>query len=108
MAKKKKSIAEQVEDGLLKLAFGSISDAVSLLYLSQEDILEKLPALNLYNISEIKMPKGGGMEIKFFDRIKACEKLREQAQEKSGEGLSFYQALEKSAENAESVFKNND
>ena len=107
MAKRKKSVAEQVEDGLLKLAFGSIGDAVSLLYLSDEEVLEKLPKLNLFNVSEIKKPKGGGMEIKFFDRIKACEKLREQAQEKSGEGLSFYQALEKSAENAESVFENN-
>lgn len=99
MAKRRKTVEEQVRQGLLDLAFGSISDAVSLLYLSDEEALEKLPKLNLFNISEIKRPRGGGMEIKFFDRIKACEKLTERAESRSDEGLSFYQALEKSAEN---------
>lgn len=97
MARKKKTVEEQVRQGLLNLAFGDISDAVSLLYLSDEEVPDKLPTLNLFNISEIKRPKGGGMEIKFFDRIKACEKLREYSENKSDEGLSFYQALEKSA-----------
>jgi hypothetical protein len=94
---KKKSIEEQVKQGLLELAFGSVSDAVSLLYLSDEQVLEKLPKLKLFNVSEIKRPKGGGMEIKFFDRIKACERLMNQTEAKADEGMSFYQALEKSA-----------
>ena len=99
MARRKKTVEEQVEKGLFNLAFGDISDAVSLLYLSDEEALERLPKLNLFNVSEIKRPKGGGMEIKFFDRIKACEKLREHTTVKNDEGLSFYQALEKSVEN---------
>jgi hypothetical protein len=37
------------------------------------------------------------MEIKFFDRIKACERLMNQTEAKADEGMSFYQALEKSA-----------
>lgn len=98
MAKRKKSIDEQVKQGLLDLAFGDISDALSLLYLSDEEVLERLPKLRLFNISEIKRPKGGGMEIKFFDRIKACERLGSITSAKSDEGLSFYQALEKSVE----------
>lgn len=98
MARKKKSIDEQVKQGLLDLAFGDISDAVSLLYLSDEEVLERLPKLKLFNVSEIKRPRGGGMEIKFFDRIKACERLKELTTVKADEGLSFYQALEKSAE----------
>ncbi|MFR5875377.1 MAG: hypothetical protein ACLUFN_02680 [Eubacterium sp.] len=98
MARRKKTVDELVQKGLLDLAFGNISDAVSLLYLSDEEVLAKLPKLNLFNISEIKKPKGGGMEIKFFDRIKACEKLKEHTEIKSEDGLSFYQALEKSAE----------
>ncbi len=106
MPRKKKTIKEKVEAGLTKLAFGDVSDAVSLLFLSDEEALSKLPKLNLFNVSEIKKPRGGGMEIKFYDRIKACERLREDAADGSDEGLSFYQALEKSAENAESVFKN--
>jgi hypothetical protein len=60
-------------------------------------VLEKLPKLKLFNVSEIKRPKGGGMEIKFFDRIKACERLMNQTEAKADEGMSFYQALEKSA-----------
>ncbi|MCR5206867.1 MAG: hypothetical protein K6C14_00130 [Eubacterium sp.] len=104
MPKRKKTTSEKVERGLEKLAFGNISDAVSLLFLSDEEALSRLKKLNLYNVSEIKKPKGGGMEIKFFDRIKACEKLREYSGAGSDEGLSFYQALEKSAENAGSVF----
>lgn len=108
MARRKKTVEEEVRQGLSRLAFGEITDAVSLLFEDEEAVLEKLPTLNLYNVSEIKRPKGGGMEIKFFDRIKALEKLRELTTQKSDQGLSFYEALEKSAENAKSVFNTDD
>lgn len=108
MARKKKTIDERVNEGLCSIAFGSVTDAVSLLFLSDDEIIQTLPKLNLFNVSEIKRPRGGGMEIKFFDRIKACEKLREINSAQGDEGLSFYQALEKSAENAGSVFKTDD
>ena len=100
MARRKKSTKEIIEEGLLKLATGDISDAVSLLYLTDEEVMEKLPKLNLFNISEIKRPKGGGLEIKFFDRIKAFEKLGEGGSAESGSEFGVYQALEKSIENA--------
>ena len=100
MARRKKSKKEIIEDGLLKLATGDISDAVSLLYLSDEEVLEKLGRLNLFNVSEIKRPKGGGLEIKFFDRIKAFERLGSIESEANAEGLGFYQALENSIGNA--------
>ena len=103
MARKKKSIEEQVKQGLLDLAFGDVSDAIMLLYLSDEEALERLPKLRLFNVSEIKRPKGGGMEIKFFDRIKACERLASLNSVKSDEGLSFYQALEKSVEDLRGI-----
>lgn len=99
MLNRKKSNEKKVEKALLQLAAGDVSDAVLLLYLSDEEALQRLPKLNLFNVSEIKRPKGGGLEIKFFDRIKACERLRDGAQVSEGEGLSFYEALEKSAEN---------
>lgn len=108
MARRKKTIEEQVQAGLTELAFGEITDAVSLLFEDGDTILQKLPKLKLFNISEIKRPKGGGMEIKFFDRIKALEKLRELTTDKGSQDLSFYEALEKSAENAKSVFDIND
>ena len=103
---RRKSIKKQVEEGLSRLAFGDVSDAVRLLYLSDEEALQSLPSLNLFNVSEIKRPKGGGMEIKFFDRIKACERLKEETKEKGDSGLSFYEALEKSTENMRSVSDN--
>ena len=98
MPKKKKTIEEQINQGLTNLAVGDVSDAVSLLFLSEDEILQKLPKLNLFNISEIKRVKGGGMEIKFFDRLKAFEKLNEIVAVSNGEGLSFYRALEKRVE----------
>ena len=99
MTKKEK----QIQQGLERLAFGDISDAVSLLYMSDEEALSRLPELNLFNVSEIKRPKGGGMEIKFFDRIKACEKLSQRLPERSNNDLSFYEALEKSVDSTGSV-----
>lgn len=97
MGRRKKTVEEQIKQGVLDLAVGNISDAVSLLYLSDDEVLARLPKLNLFNVSEIKRPKGGGMEIKFFDRLKAFEKLEQQSRAKSDEGIGFYQALEKSA-----------
>lgn len=94
---KKKTIEEQIEGGLMELAFGSCSDAIKLLFMSEEEIMKKLPRLKLINVSEIKRPKGGGMEIKFFDRIKAYEKLVQIDNGKQENGMSFYEALEKSA-----------
>lgn len=97
MAKRKKTLQEQVERGLLDIALGSVSDAVSLLFMTEEEALQRLPKLKLMNVSEIKRPKGGGTEIKFFDRLKAFEKLMQNHEGTTDGSLSFYEALEKSA-----------
>ena len=97
MARRKKTLQEQIEQGLLDIALGSVSDAISLLFMTEEEIIERLPKLKLINVSEIKRPKGGGMEIKFFDRIKALERLGTDKNSDSDSSLSFYEALEKSA-----------
>ncbi len=104
MGRKKKTAEEEIREGLKRLAFGEIQDAVRLLYADEGEILEMLPQLNLYNISEIKRPKGGGMEIKFFDRIRALEKLRELDSCKPTEPLGFYKALEEGARLAGGTF----
>ena len=97
MARRKMTAQQQIEKGLSELAFGSCSDAIKLLFMSDEEIMQRLPKLKLINISEIKRPKGGGMEIKFFDRIKALERLGMDKISDSDSSLSFYEALEKSA-----------
>ncbi len=104
MAKKKK-IKQEINDGLRQLAFGDVKDCIYLLFAGEEDILNRLPELNLMNISEIKRPKGGGMEIKFFDRIKALERLGAAERETADEPLSFYSALQQGAENIGRVFE---
>lgn len=98
MSGRKKITQKKITDGLSRLAFGDIQDSVRLLFESEENILSSLPTLDLFNISEIKRQKGGGMEIKFFDRIKALEKLREIiGSDEKHTSASFYEALEKSA-----------
>lgn len=62
--------------GYIRLAFGSISDAVSLIYMDKPS-REELEKMDLFLVSEIKHPKEGAVEIKFFDRLKALEKLNE-------------------------------
>lgn len=99
MARKKKTQKDEYLQWLKKIAYGDIQDAIKLLFADDETILQELPRLDLYNISEIKRPKGGGMEIKFFDRIKALEKLSDFNKQENSDASGFYMALEKGAEN---------
>lgn len=65
-----------IKTGLSRLAFGAVNEAAALIFdeeVSRDDILKA----DLFNVSEIKKIKGGGVEIKFFDRQKAMEKLVE-------------------------------
>lgn len=74
------------EVGYRRLAFGSVSDAVSLLYQSEPD-LSRLGEMDLFMVSEIRRPKDGSMEIKFFDRLKALEKLERRGADCAAQGL---------------------
>lgn len=91
----KKSLKLMATVGYKRLAFGNIADAISLLYMEECD-LEKLKNMDLFSISEIKCPRDGAMEIKFFDRLKALEKLEDSTPENS-RPLPFYEALNKGA-----------
>ena len=63
-----------VKTGLSRLAFGSINDAAALLF-ADEPAREEVLSADLFNVAEIKKVKGGGVEMKFYDRQKALEKL---------------------------------
>lgn len=90
----KKSMAKMASVGFQRLAFGSIADAVSLLY-KDKPSAQELREMDLFSVSEIRRPKDGSVEIKFFDRMKALEKLSES---ESGDGaMSFYEAISRSA-----------
>ncbi|MDD5952719.1 MAG: hypothetical protein PUC32_03575 [Oscillospiraceae bacterium] len=95
--KRNQSPQEQLRQGFEQLAFGSVTDAVRLLF--AEDLSElPLEKMELFNVSEIKRLKGGGMEIKFADRLKALQCLEElELSQQDGDSDAFYRALEKSA-----------
>ena len=67
----------KIMSGFERLAFGSCNDAVYLVFsedLPPPDVIAKL---DLFNVSEIKRVKGGGVEVKLFDRQKALERMME-------------------------------
>lgn len=87
-----------VPTGLERLAFGSSSDAVKLILTAGTDNSPDIDSLDLFNVSEIKYTCGKGMEIKFFDRLKALEKLSEiSGSTAEDSAVSFYEAIERSA-----------
>ena len=65
--------------GLSRLAFGSANDAAKLLFADELPPKEMLDTLDLFHVSEIKHVKGGGFEVKLFDRQRAMERLLELA-----------------------------
>jgi len=83
--------------GLGRLAFGSISDAVTLLYMENPDTLQ-LKNMDLFCISEIKKLKDGAMEIKFFDRLKALDNLKLKDTDISSAQNGLIQALYQGAQ----------
>ena len=88
-------MTKRVLRGYNRLAFGEIQDAVRLLFSDGIDDAE-LDNMDLFNVAEIRRPKGGGMEIKFFDRLKALQCM-EMLNAEEKEGVSgFYHALQES------------
>ncbi len=95
---KKKNLMYKATSGYERLAFGNISDSIKLLFYENFNPKE-LDKMDLFNISEIKKPKDGAMEIKFFDRIRALEKLEQINLNSHSEKEPFYYALERSMKN---------
>ena len=81
--------------GYERLAFGSTADAFRLLMSTEEDGID-VGKLDLFNVAEIKRPKDGAMELKFFDRLKALDQLGN-IPEDGGAAVSLYEALKTSA-----------
>ena len=71
------SESDDVSTGLKRLAFGNCTDAIYLIFADELPPPDVISKLDLFSVSEIKRVKGGGVEIKFFDRLKALEKLYE-------------------------------
>ncbi len=96
---KEKKAVNAVEKGLMRLAFGSVADAMRLMLCEDSLTADEIEKLDLFNVSEIKRPKGGGLEIKFFDRLKALERLDKISGGEENSRSSFIQALSEGAKN---------
>ena len=91
-AKNSDSLCDKAVAGLLRIAFGNADDCIRLLFCDEEP---DLSSMNLFNVSEIKRPKGGGLEIKFADRMKALALLYEIGkQSEDADAVSFFECLE--------------
>ncbi len=64
------------EQGLRRLAFGR-NNSVAALAFAETVTPEMIEQADLYGVSELKVGKGGVVEIKFFDRLKALDLLAE-------------------------------
>lgn len=84
--------------GLLRLALGGVADAVRLMMADGELSPGEIYGLDLFAVSEIKRPKGGGFEIKFHDRTRALALLLEHGQQTSDtDQNALLEALDRSA-----------
>ena len=100
LAGKEQADTAELVAGYRKLAFGSGTDALRLLFGSVQP--EDFDALDLFNVAEIKKPKDGALEIKFFDRLKALEHLEAlSSADRTDPGLPLYRALMRSVGTAE-------
>ena len=82
----------EVLEGYRRLAFGSVSDAVKLMFMDEEAPPD-IDKLDLFNVSGLRRGKGA-LEISFFDRLDALDRLArkdEEAREDAGRG--FYDAV---------------
>lgn len=82
------------KQGLVKLAYGKVCDAVKLMYLSPDSDLTVLDSFDLFNISKFKKTKDG-FEIEIFDRQKAMEALAglEHGSENNSSIAQIYNAI---------------
>ena len=97
LEEKEKAVEAEVVAGYRRLAFGSAADAIRLLQATETGEVLELDTLDLFLISEIKKSKTGGVEIKFFDRLKALEKLGTMQSSQNENAEPFYKALKASA-----------
>ena len=96
-----KKSRQKARQGYEKLAFGGVSDAIRLLY-DEHPTPEELREMDFFNIAEIRRPKDGSVEIKFFDRLRALEKL-EELEQAGGEASPLCRAVEEGARALQSV-----
>ena len=87
----------EVAEGLRHIAFGSNADAVKLLLRSDSLTDRQIKKLDIFNIASLKRTGSCVSEIKFFDRLKAIDKLSSLSVSQKDGANGFLEALIKSA-----------
>ncbi|WP_411678034.1 hypothetical protein [Caproicibacter sp.] len=87
--------SRSLKNGYEKLAFGSVNDAVRLLFGDEPEPAE-LEKMDFGNIAEIRRLKDGALEIKFYDRLRALDCLRSLSEQGAGDS-PLYRALQQCA-----------
>ena len=77
--------------GLQRIAMGSTNDAIRLVTCEDPAKLD-LRGMDLFHVSGIKRDKGGGIELKFYDRMEALRRWQESVKSE-GQGKSLLKAL---------------
>ena len=102
---KKQSLAKaqiKAAVSLRRLAFGRCNDAVKLMFMQPEEVLQNIDELDLFNVYEIKKSATGNLEIKFFDKIKALSVLYSSGEEFDDDKSSgFFDALKNAVKQEE-------
>lgn len=80
--------AAVVRAGLERLAFGRTNDAVQLVLAEESLTPEQIQKLDLFSVSSVKRDKSGGMEVHFFDRLKALASLYEYSGDADGKAAA--------------------
>ena len=96
LSRREEVLRYRIQCGYERLVFSNPTDSVKLLFMREPDLRE-LDALDLFNVAEIRRPKDGMIEIKFYDRLRALEKMAGLQEQKGGEAVPFYKALESGA-----------
>lgn len=92
---KRQKVPRTIKEGYRRLAFGPVGDAVRLAFLEEGDCLD-LTGLDLYNVSEIRRVKGG-VEVRFYDRLDALDRLAQLDREERQESQGLLEALTQGA-----------
>lgn len=104
--------AELAKLALGRILFSNKSKAVKLSLDSSDEInTELLSDDDLFTVSEIKRNKDGGIDMKFFDRLKAAElmlKAAEAENENTENGTEFLEGFIKSARQLSSSQEDSD
>ena len=78
-------------EGYRRLAFGPVGDAVKLMMAEEGQGLD-YSQLDLQNVAELKRGKGT-VEVRFFSRLEALDRLAQLTREEPEEEDRFYAAL---------------